>query len=128
MSSTPVETANATTTFTKEPIKKKVVRDEVTMYGQIEGQDKCGNCVDLDKTMKNDVTPKAEIPVDYKHYSVYDHEIGKKVAAEKKIEEIPYIERCAVAEDQTKKCEVITGFNKDDWTKVGKQREEEFSS
>ena len=96
------------------------------MYGQIEGKDKCGNCVDLDKTINNEVKPRAEIPVEYKHYSVYNDEIGQKVAAEKKIEEIPYIEKCKTAEDGAEKCDYITGFNRKDWENVGKKREEEF--
>lgn len=109
-------------------VKKVVIRDEVTMYGQIEGQDACGNCIDLDKTIKNEVKPRAEIPVEYKHYSVYDDQIGQKVAAERKIEEIPFVEHCKIAEDETKRCDTIVGFNKKDWANVGKHREEDFSS
>lgn len=105
-------------------MKKTVKKDEVVMYGAVEGAQACGNCISLDKELKG--LTNTEIPIEYNHYSVYTDEIGKKVASEKNIEEIPYVEHCKVADDDTKKCDVVVGYNKKDWENVGKKREEEF--
>jgi hypothetical protein len=96
------------------------------MYGEISGENACGNCVALNDTISSEIIPKAEIPVEYKHYSVYDDTIGKQVAESRNITDIPYVEHCKVAEDQTKKCDTVIGFKKEDWNSVGKKREEEF--
>ncbi len=107
-------------------VMKKVKRDEVTMFGQIAGEDSCHNCVDLNKQMTEKVIPKATIPVDYKHYSVYNDEEGKKVAAAENIKDIPYVKHCKIAEDDTKQCDTVVGYDPDNWKNVGKPREEKF--
>lgn len=104
---------------------KKVIKDKVTMYGQIEGQDSCHNCISLNKDVTTKLD-KSEIPIDYKHHSVYDDEIGIKVSEEKNIKEIPYVNHCKVAEDNTEKCDVVIGYDKKYWDKVGTSREEDF--
>lgn len=106
-------------------VLKKVVGEKIIMYGETEGKDACHNCIGLDKDISEKIkTP--EIPVEYKHHSVYSDEIGRKIAEEKKLEEIPFVEHCVVAEDKTESCKTVTGYNPKDWEKTGKAREEEF--
>lgn len=107
-------------------VKKTVIKDEIEMYGETQGKDACHNCITLDKQV-NEIIPKAEVPIDYKHYSVYTDEIGKRVAEEVKLKEIPYVKHCKIAEDNTKKCDTVIGYDAKDWKDIGKKREEEFN-
>jgi hypothetical protein len=105
--------------------KKTVIKDEVIMYGATEGKDTCHNCISLDKTV-NSVIPKAEIPIDYKHHEVYLDKSAEQVLKDANVSEIPYVQHCKIAEDETKKCDTIIGYNEKDWRNLGKKREEEF--
>jgi hypothetical protein len=107
-------------------VDKKVVRDEVTMFGSIEGENSCHNCIDLNNQLNKEVIPKAEIPVEYKHHSVYDDEVGKEVAKVEKIKDIPYVKHCKIAEDEQKDCETIVGYDPNNWMNIGKARTEKF--
>lgn len=108
-------------------VLKKVVRDEITMYGQIAGENSCHNCVDLNNQLTTENIPKAEIPVDYKHVDVYDNKGNPTpVTDEKKISDIPHVEVCKIAEDNQKQCKTIKGYDPNDWKNIGKSREEKF--
>lgn len=107
-------------------VLKKVVGDKIIMYGETEGEDACHNCVDLNKDITGRIEKGPEVPIDYKHYSINNDEIGRKIVEEKKLEEIPYVEHCKIAEDKTEKCETVIGYNPKKFADIGKAREEEF--
>lgn len=107
------------------PEKKTIIKEEIEMYGQTQGADACHNCVSVDKTV-NSVIPKAETQIDYKHYEVYDNKDAEAVLKQANIKEIPYVKYCKIAEDNTKKCDTIIGYNDKDWKDLGKKRQEDF--
>lgn len=102
--------------------KKTIIKDEITMYGITEGEDSCHNCVSLDKIVKSKIESSPEVPIEYKHYNVLTDEIGKQVAKEKKIKDIPYVQHCKITEDNDKKCDTIVGYDENDWKNIGKKR------
>lgn len=106
-------------------VLKKVKEDKIVMIGETQGKDACGNCIDLNADITSKI-PKAEIPINYEHHSVYTDPKGQEIAQKHKVEEIPYTEHCVIAEDDTKSCKTVVGYKPEEWAEIGKKREVEF--
>lgn len=79
------------------------------MYGRLDGDNQCGNCIDLDKLIK-DSTPNLTVPLDYKYVNV-DTPEGKSFADQHKVDDIPVTEVCEIFQSGKEDCKSLTGLD-----------------
>jgi len=92
--------------------EKKLVKQIV----EIQSDDTCDACTDLEGLLKDDLIPKAEVPT----------EIAKSEATEdQKKEGVPQSKVCRIYDDGSKECgENILGGDREEWVKELKVKEE----
>ena len=93
--------------------KKPMSKREITLVGKIEGDDKCGACVEADNYISEKVKNNNKI-------SYTKKQIDDDIASKEKIESIPFIRDCKIYEDGKKKCREIEGYEESDWADLDK--------
>jgi hypothetical protein len=85
----------------------EVVKIKSTLYGKLEGDGACGNCIDTEKWVK-EITPKLTIPNEYSHISI-DTDAGKTYAEKHDVKEMPATEVCEIHKSGKEDCKSLIG-------------------
>jgi hypothetical protein len=85
----------------------EVVKIKHTMFGKINGEKSCGNCIDLDSWAK-DTSSKLSVPFEYQHQDI-DSDRGKEYAEKYDVNAIPVSEVCEVYKSGKEECKNYVG-------------------
>jgi hypothetical protein len=94
--------------------EKEALRRIIKTYGDVKT---CGNCVQLEGTIKDKVIQGSKIPVEFNQVDINSPE-GREYVDKNDVKDMPYTKDCTIYKRQPKEveeCRTIVGYNEQDW-------------
>src|SRR6185312_10979487 len=106
-------------------MKKELVKRDITMVGDTEGDEPCGSCLEAKDFFES--TTKHDNRITYTKHEVETPE-ADKIYEKERFKSIPFIRDCKTTRDETGEertsCRKIEGFDPGDFSDLDKLREQ----